>query len=1151
MQSSEPTSAVTPTPVTVRKRDGKTLQPFNTQKIINAVRKAWREIDSLVDENELAQLAAFVSVSFSSETADVEKIQDAVELALMRAGRYQVAKQYILYRQRRSAARQNRLRPDPLAISNYIHASKYARYVPELQRREVYDETVARVEHMHLKRFAAVEGMGEEITRAFDLVRAKRMLPSMRSMQFGGAAVEANNFRLFNCSASLVDRPRVFAEAMFLLLSGCGVGYSVQFEHVEKLPPIAFQGKTVRYHVVQDTIEGWADAVDALVNAAIEGVYVEFSYDRIRTAGTPLKTSGGRAPGHRKLKDSLEHVREVLRGAQGRQLRPIECHQMMCHIADAVLSGGIRRCLPAGTLVHLNRGLVPIEQVRVGDLVRTAKGFQPVTEVIDQGEQALMEITSNMGTFRCTPNHRMAVLTSTSTYAWKRADELLPEDRLVFVDHVLEGTRTALPSWSYERSPADHTSVDITVPELTPDVGWFLGYLHGNGYVHVNRTSPEGGSNTVSFSMNADDPETPARAARLHKVLQAFGVTSRGVDLSGERTHRVSASGKQLALYLETFKRPSEPLEVPACVREGTPDVRAAYLAGLFDSDGGAKNRPVLLVASVYPAFLAQVQAVYASLGVPTRLKLNRKQQGKWQPLYHLTLSGELPRKHFDTRVARWAVKQATPRTGAQRDYGYPREWILREGVEYGTHWSPTSAQMTTGTYERCGGSRRGLMPITVLGTKMVDGMSATYDISVRDEHEFVANGLLVHNSAMISLFSIEDGEMMNCKVDPAWFTRAPWFANANNSAVAVRREVTERQFKLLFRSTRAYGEPGVLFVDHRDHVTNPCSEVGLDPCLVLEDGTRKTGWAACNLCEINAAALTNLNDFMEVARAATLIGTLQATYTDFPYLGPVTEAIVRRDALLGIGMTGMQDAPHIACNPDYQRQVAEACVQWNREFAARLGINTAARTTVVKPAGTSTLQLGITGSGIHPAHAPRYIRRVTADELEVVFQAFKAANPHMCVRKPDGKWVIEFAVEAPADAKFRKDFGAIEFCEMVRSTQENWVLPGTQREGTVPGIRNNVSNTITVRDHEWDDVANWIWEHRDELTGISLLSDYGDTAYPFAPFEAVHTEAQERRWNELVAGYKPVDYYAMLEAEDGTNLSGEAACAGGACSIA
>jgi hypothetical protein len=203
-----------------------------------------------------------------------------------------------------------------------------------------------------------------------------------------------------------------------------------------------------------------------------------------------------------------------------------------------------------------------------------------------------------------------------------------------------------------------------------------------------------------------------------------------------------------------------------------------------------------------------------------------------------------------------------------------------------------------------------------------------------------------------------------------------------------------------------------------------------------------------------------------------------------------------------------------------------------------------------VKSHNTTSLELGCVGSGHHPHHARRYIRRVTADELEYVFQAFKAVNPHMCVRKPDGKWVIEFPVEAPAGATVKADVGAIQFLEMVKSTQQNWVLPGTGDAKHSPGLNHNVSNTVTVRPDEWDRVADYLWENRDYFTGVSLLASTGDKDFAFAPNEEVTTPADEVRWNTLIELYKPVDYTSIVEESDETNLSGEIACAGGVCEI-
>lgn len=744
----------------VRKRDGVTLQNFEITKLHKALSSAWAATTTKVNAKILDKVLHNVLHTLTDDTVDVETVQDAVETALMRQGQFAVAKAYIVYRHDRQVLRQSRAKSiDTKGISDYIHAGKYARYIPELQRREIYEETVARVEQMHVSQFPVLE---TEIHEAFDFVRAKRLLPSMRSMQFGGAAILANNNRMFNCSFTLIDRLDVFSEAMYLLLTGCGVGYSVQFDHVEKLPQVnRVDFKRVVHHVVEDTIEGWAEALKALVHSYQTGVNLEFSYHLVRPAGAPLKISGGRAPGHLKLKDSLEKIRSVLTGAQGRKLRPIECHRILCHAADAVLSGGIRR-------------------------------------------------------------------------------------------------------------------------------------------------------------------------------------------------------------------------------------------------------------------------------------------------------------------------------------------------------------------------------------------------------------------SAMIALFSLDDSEMMYAKTGN-WSSTDPWFANANNSVVLKRDEIKKKQFKRTFQMIKDWGEPGFYFTNDHNYGINPCAEIGLNPNLLIDltlatelkskninvnVGDVYTGWAFCNLCEINAAKFTSYKDFQETAKAATLIGTLQAAYTKMPYLGWVSENLAKQEALLGIGMTGMLDAPEVACDATFQRVVADQIKLWNANYANKIGIKPAARTTCIKPSGTTSLELGCVGSGHHAHHARRYIRRVTADELEPVFQAFKKINPHMCVQKPDGKWVIEFPIEAPENAILKDDITALSFLDMVKSTQQNWVIPGTADETISPGLTHNVSNTVTVAPEEWESVADYLWANRDYFTGVSLLPSSSDKTYAFAPNEAVTTPADEQRWNNLISEYTPVDYTLLIEADDATTLKSELACVGGVCNI-
>jgi ribonucleoside-triphosphate reductase (thioredoxin) len=340
---------VVPSELLVLKRDGVTTQPFSLPKIETAISKAWAEVTPVDDvakkiirslTRKVLNTVEAMQASTPQPTS-VEDVQNVVEIQLMSAKCFRVAKRYILYREEHAKLRGQRLRPDPRAIADYIHPAKYGRYLPMELRREVYLETTARVKKMHRDFFTpylsgkcdrpdgtspqsrVLDRMEEVFTRFVD---TQRLLPSMRSMQFAGTAQLVTHARGYNCCCSYVDRPRVFQEILYLLLCGCGVGYSVQNHHVAKLPPLKRfvpDRSPVRHFTIPDTIEGWADAMGELFQSVLDGVYLEFDYHLIRAKGTPLKTSGGKAPGHLPLKKSLDAVRAILYAALGRKLTPL------------------------------------------------------------------------------------------------------------------------------------------------------------------------------------------------------------------------------------------------------------------------------------------------------------------------------------------------------------------------------------------------------------------------------------------------------------------------------------------------------------------------------------------------------------------------------------------------------------------------------------------------------------------------------------------------------------------------------------------------------------------------------------------------------------------------------------------------------------
>ncbi len=718
----------------VIKRDG-TEQEFDENKILVAIMSAMQKVNngkSFSASHVKGNVVEIIQNLNPINGIGVEEIQDMVEAELMKKHPL-VAKAYILYRNKRSELRM--LAPDSKAISDYIHASKYAQYLPDRERRELYDETVERSKYMHMRKFPELTN---DIATAFQFVHDKRVLPSMRSMQFGGKAIKAHNARMYNCSFTLVDRTRVFQEIFYLLLCGCGVGFSVQKQHVAKLPKIGkIDENKVLIHHVEDSIIGWADTIGLLFDCYEKNMYLEPCYNLIRPVGAKLRTGGGRAPGHIPLKKVIEKTRAILDKAVGRHLRPIECHDIICHIAEAVLAGGIRR-------------------------------------------------------------------------------------------------------------------------------------------------------------------------------------------------------------------------------------------------------------------------------------------------------------------------------------------------------------------------------------------------------------------SSLISLFSKDDEDMLNCKT-PEHFNyegKNNQRAMANNSVVFLRKDTTLLDFMdLIGLNRKTYGEPGFMFTNNLDHGTNPCGEIGIDPTT-----SHETGFGFCNLCEVNVAACKTEDEFFAACNAAAFIGTLQATYTDFPYLGQVTEDIVRRDALLGIGLVGIMDNPDIGLDPHILHAAALAVRVVNHNLAERIGINSAVRCTTVKPGGTSSLELGCIGSGIHPHHASRYFRRVTANVNEPIANYFMDHNPHMVEKKSNGDLCITFPIQSPKSAIILEDLDSIDFMDHIFKVYDSWILTGGDGE-----LTHNISSTVVVEEMDWSRVLEYAWANRYKIRSMSFFPKFGDKQIPYAPREEV-TVQDEAKWKFLIENYKIVDYSLMKEEEDQTDLTTESACGDGSC---
>ena len=444
----------------------------------------------------------------------------------------------------------------------------------------------------------------------------------------------------------------------------------------------------------------------------------------------------------------------------------------------------------------------------------------------------------------------------------------------------------------------------------------------------------------------------------------------------------------------------------------------------------------------------------------------------------------------------------------------------------------PKGARLVTS-----GGKAPGPQPLKECLIKVEGILNAKQDgstlssIEVHDIICHIADAVLaggIRRAALISLFSAADDEMISCKSGD-WWESNPQRGRANNSAVLMRHKITEDFFMNLWKRVElsGAGEPGIYLNNDKDWGTNPCCEIALRP------------FQFCNLCEVNVSDIESQDDFNARVKAAAFIGTLQAGYTDFHYLREVWKETTERDALIGVSMTGIGSGAVL----DFDMSDAAKIVnKENARVAKLIGINKSARSTTVKPAGTTSLVLG-TSSGIHAWHNDYYVRRMRVGKNEAIYTYLSVNHPELIEDeffRPHDTAVISVPQKAPEGSIMRTE-SPFDTLERVKRVATEWVKPG-HRTGS---NSHNVSATISLREDEWDEAGKWMWENRNHYNGLSVLPYNGGT-YTQAPFEDI----DEAKFIEMSKVLSNVDLTKVVELDDNTDLSGELACAGGNCEV-
>ena len=928
-------------------------------------------------------------------------------------------------------------------LSEVIAFKNYAKYKQHEQRRETLEETISRNMSMHLDRFPK---LSKDIVKAYQRVYDLKVMPSMRAMQFAGDAVIKNNARSYNCSFLNITDIHSFSEALFLLLSGVGVGYSVQKHHINQLPKVILPREQGEF-IIHDSIQGWAQAVEVLMDAYFHGrILPQFNYTRIRPKGAYLVTTGAKAPGPEPLRKMLEDVEQRLKLSIGRKLKPIEVHDIICIISEAVLAGGIRR---SACISLFDADDEEMLSCKSGDWwikhpYRARANNSAVllrNEIKKEQFEYIFDkcIKSNSGE----PGFFFSNSREVGTNPCVTGDtEILTKNGYVRIDSVVD---TEVEVWNgFEWSKVTPKITGYNEPVLT--VVFNDGRSLTCTYYH---------SFHIARGYTGDSQKIKAKELEVGMKLlkHDFPIIDDGVEVKDDYAYTqgfVSAEGMDGYNFLWLYSPKKAALNRlagetgPYNLKEDRYSFKLKYdhepkklvpfnwnlrgklnwLAGLFDGDGCELKEGGLQLCSVDRSFLLNLQKLLSTLGIQSKVTLASKSGMKSMP------NGNNGYKDFYCKDSfRICV-------GAVQMQNLKELGLKCERLKFNKTPQRDASQYVT------------VVDIIESGVEQV-----VYCFNEPKRHLGIFNGIL----------------------------------------------------------------------------TGQCGEISLNSNQF------------CNLTTVNQTGVKDKRDFLNRIYAATLIGTLQASYTDFPYLRPKWKEVTETEALIGVSFTGIADNPNLI-TADWLNEGAELVRSVNEKYAKRIGINSAARTTTVKPEGTASLVLG-SSSGIHARHAPYYLRRFRVNKDESVAVYLKNVVPELVEDDvfSSNTYVVTIPQKSPDNAVVRNNETGVDVFNRVLFYQDNWINPGH-----VSGVnKHNVSVTINYRPDEVDVLRKKLWQERNRYTAVSLLP-YDGGVYQQAPFE----ECTEERYKELLPLVKEIDLRLVKEGEDKTERVEQIACSGGVCEI-
>ena len=1023
----------------------------------------------------------------------------------------------------------------------FIAMSKYARWMEDKGRRETWVETVDRyVDYMvkvQEKRGVSVDAdLAEDIRHA---IRYQHLMPSMRAMMTAGPALDRNHIAAYNCSFVAVDSLRAFDEALIILMHGTGVGFSVESKYVSKLPEVAESfHKTDTVVVVEDSKEGWAKAFKEFLSLSWAGMIPQYDVSKVRPRGARLKTFGGRASGPQPLVDLFEFTGDILKEAAGRKLTPLEAHDIICKVGEIVVVGGVRRS-----------ALISLGDLKDTEMAEAKSGAWWV-------KNPQRALANNSAVYTSKPNME------TFFREWKNLYDSKSGERGIV---NLDAFHKQAEKWGRR----DSKLIAGTNPCFTGDAllmtstGWTS---FKDAYLTEEPQSimVDG---RVSYEPSPDAKENPENwkidlkvkhAPTVMEASQVF-LTQRDADIVKVATTsglEVRTTPDHLFATKNGMKRADELTDsdkilvtrgsLPTNSLPRLPRIRRdidAFLMGLIAGDGTISKGKI-------------TEKVYVDLWGDDRFLAPQIEEwisDLFEEYRGVHVSGSnRPFSAFDHSEVESANKV---RIGSsflaaylKSTYGFSKVSKHSVPSEFVANATSTSARYyvaglafadgTVNHYSKVGSSSiriaqsnlqmlqdvqrialsNGMFSSLYLRKKAGPNMTikgVTYE--TQDHYELVFMGAAYEFTKFIGF-----GPSIKQDRAESVFLKPSQKQAAYTSVSSVSFDGVEDVYCLKEDKRRILSANGL--------TARRCGEILL----------RHMGF--CNLTEVVAYAEDTPETLREKVRLATILGTWQASLTNFKYLRRKWKDNAEDEALLGVSLTGVYGNSLLSGSEGLDKlaelldTLREYAVEVNAAEAKRIGISPSAAITCNKPSGTVSQLVGVS-SGIHPWHAQRYIRRVRASNSDPLTQLMKDAGvpnePEL--NKPQDTTVFEFPLEAPEGAILQEHTTALDHLRLWQVYRNHWT-------------EHNPSATITVEEHEWLEVGAFVYENFDDMAGVSFLPGQGNHTYQQAPFEKVTLEEfTDLKQRSAVVPWSQLPEYEM---QDNTTSSQELACVSGVCEV-